>query len=98
VKNLTTILAGGLLAFTLSVAAVAQEPVPPSGTDTTPDTTVRTDTTTNRANEDFNNDEGFNPGWLGLLGLIGLAGLMPRDRRDRHVHTHDIGATTTRAV
>jgi hypothetical protein len=81
----------------MSVTAVAQEPITP--VDPGLDTPADTSTTTTRANDNRDNfaddDTGFNPGWLGLLGLIGLAGLMPRDRRDRHVHTHNAGATTT---
>ena len=29
-----------------------------------------------------NDDDGFNPGWLGLIGLAGLAGLRRRDHVD----------------
>lgn len=38
-------------------------------------------------------DDGFNPGWLGLLGLAGLLGLK---RRDNHVHTGTTGTTHNR--
>jgi hypothetical protein len=96
VKNFTSFFAGSLLAIALSVTVVAQEPIPPSGVTTDTDNGAVTTTTTPRANDNFNDDVGFNPGWLGLLGLIGLAGLMPRDRRERHVH--NVGATTTRTV
>ena len=39
-------------------------------------------------------DDGFDPGWLGLLGLLGLAGL--RRRREEPVVRRDVDATTTR--
>ncbi len=50
-------------------------------------TTTTTDAGLN--NNRATNDEGFNPGWLGLLGLAGLAGLMPKK-------THTVTTTTHR--
>ncbi len=39
-------------------------------------------------------DNGFDPGWLGLLGLLGLAGL--RRRREEPVVRRDVDTGTTR--
>ncbi|WP_165251526.1 WGxxGxxG family protein [Paludisphaera soli] len=48
-------------------------------------------TTATRTDRD---DDGFNPGWLGLIGLAGLAGLMPR--KNHAVTTHRTGDTSSR--
>jgi hypothetical protein len=97
-------LASLLVAGLLALPGLAQEPVNPApGLDPAPNTDIdrparidnnRVDNVDNTAD-----DDGFNPGWLGLLGLIGLAGLMPRDRRERHIahtHTHPAGTTVAR--
>ncbi len=82
VRTLMTGLASVLVASALSMPADAQD----VGT-STPSNTDRATNRTSAVDNTTNDDNGFNPGWLGLIGLIGLAGLMPRDRRDRHVHT-----------
>jgi hypothetical protein len=80
-------LSGILLAAALTLPAAAQDVGSPA-----PTNTDRATNHTRAVDNTTTDDNGFNPGWLGLIGLIGLAGLMPRDRRDRHVH--NMGTTT----
>ena len=68
-----------------------------TGTDNT--TTTTTDGTNQGvSNADYNNDNDFDWGWLGLLGLAGLAGLAGRKRHDevRYRDPDEVGSTTYR--
>jgi hypothetical protein len=52
----------------------------PARAQTTTDPTVTT--TDSRTTRDYDDHDGFNPGWLGLLGLAGLMGLKRRPAHD----------------
>lgn len=91
------------------VSAQATNDAAPDGTTTVTGTTTGTGTDAmpgTGANPGMNTgvampaapvveDEGFNPGWLGLLGLAGLAGLMPK-KTQTVTTTHRTGDGTAR--
>ena len=83
------------LAFAVSTAVVATSltfaPIVAQEVGMDPDAGATTTTTT----RDMTDDDGPNPGWLGLLGLIGLAGLMRRDKDQHHIDRTDRGVGTT---
>lgn len=77
-SNLSKAVGTGILCLGLSIAPVmsASAQTDTSGTDT------RTDRTTVDTTTDYNRDNDFDWGWLGLLGLLGLAGLAGRKREE----------------
>jgi hypothetical protein len=74
-----------ILPSTLSASAqTTTDPVAPSDTITTD-------------NDNYEENDGFDLGWLGLLGLIGLAGLKGRDRDHETRAGYTTPASTTSA-
>jgi hypothetical protein len=88
--NLLKIAGTGLLVLGLGMSSsYAQTPVAPDAGMTAP---VQT--------QDYDRNDGFNPGWLGLFGLLGLAGLMGRKSQAHDATTtyrdpNDVSRTTT---
>jgi len=72
----------------------AQDGTTPSGQTTTPNDTTTPDST---VRSDYNRDNNFSWGWLGLIGLAGLAGLngrKPNDNPARYVDPAVTSATS----
>jgi hypothetical protein len=89
-RQLKNVVGASAVSFSLAVLsfilpAAAQNNAP--GVNTNPDTT----TLENNAND----DDGFDWGWLGLLGLIGLAGLAGKRNEPTRYRDPNAGVGTT---
>jgi hypothetical protein len=98
-SNVSKLIGAGVLAA--SVAVVPFTPPASAQSNTAPDNTTTTTDSTNQgvSNADYNNDNDFDWGWLGLLGLAGLAGLAGRKRHDDvryRSNVDEVGSTTYR--
>lgn len=94
-SNLSKLAGASVLAASLSMAALTQPASAQSttGSDSSNTTTTQTtpssdsSNTTTRTSQgvdsaNYNRDNGFDWGWLGLLGLAGLAGLAGRKQEE----------------
>lgn len=98
-SNLSKFIGASIFAASVAVLPFHQAAV--SQTETAPDTTGTTTAPGAQVQgTDYENNNDFDWGWLGLLGLAGLAGLAGRKRDDRNdVHyraTDEVGSTTYR--
>ncbi len=91
-SNITKAVGAGIIA--LSVAVL------PSTLPAQAQTTTQPGTTTTPGVRVYEQDDGFDWGWLGLLGLLGLAGLAGRKRNDEPTRYRDpnanVGSSTYR--
>jgi hypothetical protein len=96
---LPNVLGASLLALSLTFSAnlpASATTAPPTDT-VSPNATAPIDATTDAVDDDLEEDDGFDWGWLGLLGLIGLAGLARKndDQVARYRDPNEVGTTGT---
>jgi hypothetical protein len=97
ISNLSKFVGAGVLAASVAVLPFHLPASAQNNTGTGSDTTT-TAPSQGVGTDNYENDNNFDWGWLGLLGLAGLGGLAGRKREEpaRYRDPNEVGSTTYR--